>query len=80
MGSALAKLTNGLNVAIIQIGSTLRSTSPPTRIAEEYPLIDYLSGGRLVAGFPTGLPMRRSRIGSSRSSSASATARRCNSC
>src|SRR6516162_2414695 len=56
MGSALAKLTNGLNVAIIQIGSTLPSTSPPTRIAEEYALIDCVSGGRLVAGFPTGLP------------------------
>ena len=56
MGSVLAKLTNGLNVAIVQIGSTLPSTSPPTRIAEEYALIDCLSGGRLVAGFPTGLP------------------------
>src|SRR5271166_3703402 len=56
MGSALAKLTNGLNVAIIQIGSTLPSTSPPTRIAEEYALIDCISGGRLVSGFPTGLP------------------------
>src|SRR6201998_2760203 len=56
MGAALAKLTNGLNVAIIQIGSPLPSTSPPTRIAEEYALIDCLSGGRLVAGFPTGLP------------------------
>ena len=40
MGSVLAKLTNGQNVAIIQLGSTLPSTSPPTRIAEEYALID----------------------------------------
>jgi len=56
MGSVLAKLTNGQNVAIVQIGSTLPSTSPPTRIAEEYALIDCISGGRLVAGFPTGLP------------------------
>jgi len=56
MGSVLAKLTNGQNVAILQIGSTLPSTSPPTRIAEEYALIDCISGGRLVAGFPTGLP------------------------
>jgi alkanesulfonate monooxygenase SsuD/methylene tetrahydromethanopterin reductase-like flavin-dependent oxidoreductase (luciferase family) len=56
MGSALAKLTNGENTAIIQIGSTLPSTSPPTRIAEEYAIIDCISGGRLVAGFPTGLP------------------------
>jgi alkanesulfonate monooxygenase SsuD/methylene tetrahydromethanopterin reductase-like flavin-dependent oxidoreductase (luciferase family) len=56
MGSVLAKLTNGENVAIIQLGSTLPSTSPPTRIAEEYAMLDCISGGRLVAGFPTGLP------------------------
>jgi alkanesulfonate monooxygenase SsuD/methylene tetrahydromethanopterin reductase-like flavin-dependent oxidoreductase (luciferase family) len=56
MGSVLAKLTNGQDVAIIQIGSTLPSTSPPTRIAEEYAILDCISGGRLVAGFPTGLP------------------------
>jgi hypothetical protein len=42
-GAALAKLTNGLDVAIIQIGSTLPSTTPPTRIAEEYAMIDCLS-------------------------------------
>ena len=56
MGSILAKMTNGENTAIIQIGSTLPSTSPPIRIAEEYAMIDCISGGRLVAGFPTGLP------------------------
>ncbi|MGH7089756.1 MAG: LLM class flavin-dependent oxidoreductase, partial [Stellaceae bacterium] len=56
MGSVLAKLTNGSDTAIIQIGSTLPSTSPPTRIAEEYAILDCISGGRLVAGFPTGLP------------------------
>jgi alkanesulfonate monooxygenase SsuD/methylene tetrahydromethanopterin reductase-like flavin-dependent oxidoreductase (luciferase family) len=56
MGSVLARATQGQNVAIVQIGSTLPSTSPPTRIAEEYGLLDCLSGGRLVAGFPRGLP------------------------
>ncbi|MBX5491964.1 MAG: LLM class flavin-dependent oxidoreductase [Chloroflexi bacterium] len=56
MGAVLARATNGQNVAIIQIGSTLPSTSPPTRIAEEYAMIDCISGGRLVAGFPAGLP------------------------
>jgi alkanesulfonate monooxygenase SsuD/methylene tetrahydromethanopterin reductase-like flavin-dependent oxidoreductase (luciferase family) len=56
MGAALAKLTQGQDVAIIQIGSTLPSTTPPTRIAEEYAMLDCISGGRLVAGFPTGLP------------------------
>ena len=56
MGGVLAKQTNGQNVAIIQLGSTLPSTTPPTRIAEEYAMLDCISGGRLVAGFPTGLP------------------------
>ena len=56
MGSVLARGTNGQNVAIIQLGSTLPSTTPPTRIAEEYAMLDCISGGRLVAGFPTGLP------------------------
>ena len=56
MGAVLARETNGQNVAIIQIGSTLPSTTPPTRVAEEYAMLDCISGGRLVAGFPTGLP------------------------
>ena len=56
MAAVLAKGTNGQNVAIVQLGSTLPSTSPPTRIAEEYAMLDCISGGRLVAGFPTGLP------------------------
>ncbi len=56
MGAVLARATQAQNVAIIQLGSTLPSTSPPTRIAEEYAMLDCISGGRLVAGFPTGLP------------------------
>jgi alkanesulfonate monooxygenase SsuD/methylene tetrahydromethanopterin reductase-like flavin-dependent oxidoreductase (luciferase family) len=56
MGSVLAKETNGREVAIVQLGSTLPSTTPPTRIAEEYAILDCISGGRLIAGFPTGLP------------------------
>lgn len=56
MNAVLARETNGQNVALIQIGSTLPSTTPPTRIAEEYAMLDCMSGGRLVAGFPTGLP------------------------
>ncbi|MGA9430045.1 MAG: flavin-dependent oxidoreductase, partial [Xanthobacteraceae bacterium] len=35
MAGVLAKGTNGQNVAIVQLGSTLPSTTPPTRIAEE---------------------------------------------
>src|SRR5579871_3292544 len=67
LGSVLARGTNGSNTAIIQLGSTLPSTTPPTRIAEEYAILDCISGGRLVAGFPTAW---------CRSNSASAIARR----
>jgi alkanesulfonate monooxygenase SsuD/methylene tetrahydromethanopterin reductase-like flavin-dependent oxidoreductase (luciferase family) len=57
MGSALARATNGLDVAIVQMGSTLPTTNPPIRVAEEYAMIDCISGGRLVAGMPLGSPM-----------------------
>ena len=52
MGSVLAKQTNGLDVAIVQMGMTLPTTSPPIRVAEEYGMLDCISGGRLVAGLP----------------------------
>jgi alkanesulfonate monooxygenase SsuD/methylene tetrahydromethanopterin reductase-like flavin-dependent oxidoreductase (luciferase family) len=57
MGSVLAKQTNGLDVAIVQMGMTLPTTSPPIRVAEEYGMLDCSSGGRLVAGLPLGSPM-----------------------
>jgi hypothetical protein len=57
MGSVLAKQTNGLDVAIVQMGMTLPTTSPPIRVAEEYGMLDCISGGRLVAGLPLGSPM-----------------------
>ena len=57
MGSVLAKQTNDLDVAIVQMGMTLPTTSPPVRVAEEYGMIDCISGGRLVAGLPLGSPM-----------------------
>jgi alkanesulfonate monooxygenase SsuD/methylene tetrahydromethanopterin reductase-like flavin-dependent oxidoreductase (luciferase family) len=31
--------------------------NPPTRVAEEFAMIDVISGGRLIAGFPVGTPM-----------------------
>ena len=54
MGSVLARATNGMDVAIVQMGSTLPTTNPPTRVAEEYAMLDCISGGRLVAGMPLG--------------------------
>ena len=57
MGSALARATSDLNCAIVQMGSTLPTTNPPIRVAEEYAMLDCISGGRLVAGMPLGTPM-----------------------
>src|SRR5229473_832809 len=57
MGSALARATNGLNCAVVQMGATLPTTIPPIRVAEEYGMLDCISGGRLVAGMPLGTPM-----------------------
>jgi alkanesulfonate monooxygenase SsuD/methylene tetrahydromethanopterin reductase-like flavin-dependent oxidoreductase (luciferase family) len=57
MGAVLARATNGTEVAIVQMGSTLPTTNPPIRIAEEYGMLDCISGGRLVAGMPLGTSM-----------------------
>src|SRR5437870_7786719 len=57
IGSVLAKLTNGTTVAIVQMGATLPTSNPPIRVAEEYAMLDCISGGRLVAGLPLGSPM-----------------------
>ena len=52
MGAALSRRTK--NAALVIMGSTLPATSPPQRIAEEYAMLDCISGGRLVAGMPLG--------------------------
>ncbi len=57
MGAVLARATNGMDVAIVQMGSTLPTTIPPNRVAEEYAMLDCISGGRLVAGMPLGTSM-----------------------
>jgi alkanesulfonate monooxygenase SsuD/methylene tetrahydromethanopterin reductase-like flavin-dependent oxidoreductase (luciferase family) len=56
--SALAYATEseGLEVAIFPAGRSLGKSREPVRVAEEYAAIDTVSGGRLVAGFPVGLP------------------------
>ena len=45
----------GLEVAIYPVGRTLGKSREPVRVAEEYAMIDCITGGRLVAGFPVGL-------------------------
>src|SRR5437867_1548651 len=56
-GGVLARGTSGMKVALVQMGATLPTSNPPIRVAEEYAMLDCISGGRLVAGLPLGSPM-----------------------
>jgi alkanesulfonate monooxygenase SsuD/methylene tetrahydromethanopterin reductase-like flavin-dependent oxidoreductase (luciferase family) len=55
IASALARRTT--NTALCVMGNSLALYNPPTRVAEEFAMIDCISGGRLIAGFPVGTPM-----------------------
>ena len=55
IASSLARRTR--DTAIIVMGNSLALYNPPTRVAEEMAMLDCISGGRLVAGFPVGTPM-----------------------
>ena len=43
--------------ALIVLGNSIALYQPPIRVAEEMAMLDVLSGGRLVAGFPVGTSM-----------------------
>jgi len=47
--------TEDLPVAIYPMGRSLGKSREPVKVAEEYAMIDVMSGGRLIAGFPVGL-------------------------
>jgi alkanesulfonate monooxygenase SsuD/methylene tetrahydromethanopterin reductase-like flavin-dependent oxidoreductase (luciferase family) len=55
MAAALARRTR--DAALVVMGNSLALYNPPLRVAEEFAMLDCLSGGRLVAGFPVGTPM-----------------------
>src|SRR3954451_5080288 len=55
IASALARRTT--ETALCVMGNSLALYNPPTRVAEEFAMIDCISGGRLIAGFPVGTPM-----------------------
>src|ERR1700730_6224533 len=52
MASILARQTKRAKIAIV--GNALPLYNPPTRVAEEFAMIDCISGGRLIAGFVVG--------------------------
>jgi alkanesulfonate monooxygenase SsuD/methylene tetrahydromethanopterin reductase-like flavin-dependent oxidoreductase (luciferase family) len=55
IAATLARRTN--RAAICVIGNSIALYNPPIRVAEEFAMLDCISGGRLVAGFPVGTPM-----------------------
>ena len=55
MAATLARRT--ADAAICVMGASLALYNPPTRVAEEFAMLDCISGGRLIAGFPVGTPM-----------------------
>jgi alkanesulfonate monooxygenase SsuD/methylene tetrahydromethanopterin reductase-like flavin-dependent oxidoreductase (luciferase family) len=54
IAASLARRTT--DTAICVMGYSLALYNPPTRVAEEFAMIDVISGGRLIAGFPVGTP------------------------
>jgi alkanesulfonate monooxygenase SsuD/methylene tetrahydromethanopterin reductase-like flavin-dependent oxidoreductase (luciferase family) len=52
MAATLARRTH--DAALIVLGNSIALYNPPTRVAEEFAMLDVISGGRLVAGFPVG--------------------------
>jgi len=55
MAAALSRRTS--DACLLVLGNTLALYNPPQRVAEEFAMLDCISGGRLIAGFPVGTPM-----------------------
>jgi alkanesulfonate monooxygenase SsuD/methylene tetrahydromethanopterin reductase-like flavin-dependent oxidoreductase (luciferase family) len=52
IAATLARNTKRLKIAVV--GNALPLYNPPLRVAEEYAMLDVLSGGRLIAGMVVG--------------------------
>ena len=55
IAAGLARRTK--DTAIVVLGNSIALYNPPVRVAEEFAMLDCISGGRLVAGFPVGTSM-----------------------
>ena len=55
MAAALARRTR--NAMLLVLGNSIALYNPPVRVAEEMAMLDVISGGRLIAGFPVGTSM-----------------------
>lgn len=55
MAAALTRRT--AQAKLVVLGDSVALYNPPTRVAEELAMLDVMSGGRVVAGFPVGTQM-----------------------
>lgn len=55
IAAGLARRTSRAAIAVI--GNSIALYNPPVRVAEEFAMLDVISGGRLLAGFPVGTSM-----------------------
>ena len=55
IAATLARRTS--KAALVVLGNSIALYNPPIRVAEEFAMLDVLSGGRLIAGFPVGTSM-----------------------
>ena len=55
IAAGLARRTS--KAAICVIGNSIALYNPPLRVAEEFAMLDCISGGRMLCGFPVGTPM-----------------------
>lgn len=55
MAAALARRTS--RAMLLVLGNSIALYNPPIRVAEELAMLDVISGGRLIAGFPVGTSM-----------------------
>ena len=54
MGAALARRITDTQSQLLVMGDAVSLYNPPIRVAEELAMLDVLSGGRLITGFPVG--------------------------
>jgi len=55
IAAALSRRTE--DIALLVLGASIALYNPPIRVAEEFAMLDCITGGRLVAGFPVGTSM-----------------------
>src|SRR5256885_3070680 len=55
MAGALAR--RATDSMLLVLGNSIALYNPPVRVAEEFAMLDVMTGGRLIAGFPVGTSM-----------------------